>query len=83
MIEIKEIRQSIKQYISKNAFVPVEEIEDETLIFEEGVFDSMGFLSLINHIENEYKIIAEDAELIEYNFESVEAIGNFIGRKLA
>ncbi len=83
MVETLEIKESIKKFIAETAFVPVEEIKDETLIFTEGIFDSMGFLSLINFIEDEYQIKAEDSELLEDNFESVSAIENFISRKLS
>lgn len=82
MVETLEIRESIKSFIAETAFVPIEEIKDETLIFDEGIFDSMGFLSLINFIEDEFHIKAEDSELLEDNFESVAAIENFISRKL-
>lgn len=83
MVETLEIKESIKKFIAETAFVPVEEIKDETLIFTEGIFDSMGFLSLINFIEDEYQIKAEDSELLEDNFESVSAIEKFISRKLS
>ena len=69
MVETLEIKGSIKKFISETAFVPVEKINDDTLIFTEGIFDSMGFLSLINFIEDEYHIKAEDVELLEDNFE--------------
>jgi acyl carrier protein len=83
MIETLEIKESIKKFIAETAFVPVEEIKDNTLIFAEGIFDSMGFLALINFIEDEYDIKAEDSELLEDNFESVTAIEHFIIRKLS
>ena len=82
MIETIEIKKSIKKFIAETAFVPLEKISDDTLIFDEGIFDSMGFLSLINFIEDEFHIKAEDNELLEENFESVAAIEKFIGQKL-
>ena len=42
----------------------------------------MGFLSLINFIEDTYKFKAADSELLEENFESVNAIVGFISKKL-
>ncbi|NOX47772.1 MAG: acyl carrier protein [Chlorobi bacterium] len=83
MIETLNVKESIKKFIAETAFVPVDEIKDDTLIFAEGIFDSMGFLSLINYIEDEYRIKAEDSELLEDNFESVSAIEKFIHRKLS
>lgn len=82
MIETIDIKQNVKNFIAETAFVPIEKIKDDTLIFDEGIFDSMGFLSLINFIEDEFQIKSEDTELLEENFESVNAIQKFIERKL-
>ena len=56
-------------------------MKDDTLIFVQGFFDSMGFLLLINFIEEKFGIKTDDAELLEENFESVNAIAAFIERK--
>jgi acyl carrier protein len=82
MFEITEAKEKIKDFIAQTAFVPKEKVQDDTKIFVEGIFDSMGFLSLINYIEDNYKFKAADSELLEENFESVNAIVAFIGRKL-
>lgn len=82
MVETAAIREQLKNFIAETAFVSVDKIKDDTLIFVEGIFDSMGFLSLINYIEDTFKIKAQDSELLEANFESVDAIANFISSKL-
>lgn len=82
MIDTMNTKQSVKRFISETAFVAEDKIGDDTLIFVEGIFDSMGFLSLINFIEDNFKIKAQDSELLEENFESVNAIVSFINRKL-
>ncbi|MCB0806746.1 MAG: acyl carrier protein [Bacteroidales bacterium] len=81
MIETVEIKNKIRSFIAETAFVSEDKINDNSLIFQEGIFDSMGFLSLINYIEDHFQIKADDAELLEENFESVEAIAEFIARK--
>ncbi len=81
MVETVEVKDKIRKFIADTAFVPEENVKDETLIFTEGIFDSMGFLSLINFIEDHFSIKAEDAELLEENFESVDAIANFVVKK--
>ncbi|MBN2175632.1 MAG: acyl carrier protein [Bacteroidales bacterium] len=81
MIETAEIKDKIRKFIAETSFVPEEKVQDETLIFVDGIFDSMGFLSLINFIEDHFQIKAEDSELLEENFESVDAIANFIAKK--
>ncbi len=82
MTEISLVKDQLKKFIVETSFVPAEKVKDDTLIFVEGIFDSMGFLSLINFIEENFKIKAADSELLEGNFESVNAIADFIGRKL-
>jgi acyl carrier protein len=82
MIDVNSVKEQIKDFIVQTAFVPKEKVQDDTKIFVEGIFDSMGFLSLINFIEDTFKFKAADAELLEENFESVNAIVSFIGRKV-
>lgn len=82
MTDIAAVKEQLKKFIVETSFVPAEKVKDDTLIFVEGIFDSMGFLSLINFIEDNFKIKAADSELLEGNFESVNAISNFISRKL-
>ncbi len=82
MVDIVEVKEKIKKYIVETSFVPAEKVQDDTLIFVDGIFDSMGFLGLINFIEDDFNIKAEDAELLEENFETVNAIAGFIERKL-
>lgn len=77
------VKEKIREFIIETTFVPTEQIKDETLIFVEGVFDSMGFISLINFIEETFAIKAKDSELLEDNFESIDAIARFIERKLS
>ena len=82
MVDIVEVKDKIKKYIIETSFVPEAKVQDDTLIFVDGIFDSMGFLGLINFIEDDFNIKAEDAELLEENFETVNAIAGFIERKL-
>ncbi|MHC1778245.1 MAG: acyl carrier protein [Lentimicrobium sp.] len=82
MTDIAVVKDQLKKFIVETSFVPADKVQDDTLIFIEGIFDSMGFLSLINFIEENFKIKAADSELLEGNFESVNAIAGFIDRKL-
>jgi acyl carrier protein len=44
--------------------------------------DSMGFISIIGFIEDNFSITPNENELIEANFESINAISDFVFRKL-
>ena len=58
-----------------------DKIKDNSLIFKEGYFDSMGFMVLISFIEEEFGIKTNDTDLLEENFESINAISEFVNRK--
>lgn len=75
------VKDKIRQFIVESTFAPSEQVKNETLIFVEGIFDSMGFVSLINFIEESFAIKAKDSELLEDNFESIDAIARFIESK--
>jgi len=82
MENIIRTKDKIRQFIVETTFAPEEQVKNETLIFVEGIFDSMGFISLINFVEETFAIKAKDSELLEENFESINAIASYIERKL-
>ena len=75
------IRETIKEHIQQSAFVDKNKIQDDSLIFKEGYFDSMGFVVLITFLEEKFGIKTVDEDLMEENFESINAITDFIVRK--
>ena len=82
MENLVAVKEKIRQFILETTFAPAEQVKDETLIFGEVVFESMGFISLINFIEETFAIKAKDSELLEDNFESINAISRFVESKL-
>ncbi|MBN1820507.1 MAG: acyl carrier protein [Prolixibacteraceae bacterium] len=77
-----EIKEELKKFILETTFAPAEQVQNETLIFEQGIFDSLGFISLITFIEKNFQISPKDSELLEDNFESIDAMTRFIESKL-
>ena len=43
----------------------------------------MGFAFLLDFLEEKYNVVADDDELVEDNFESIDAISAFILKKNA
>ena len=72
------ITDKIKEYIRSASFSNVDKLDDDLLIFKEGILDSMGLISLFTFLEQEFNIQITDADLLEENFESVNAITNFV-----
>ena len=77
----EEIKKSVFQYVYDNAFSSKENITDEVLIFKNGFLDSMGLVMLITFLEDTFKIGTTDADMVEENFESINAITDFVLRK--
>ena len=82
MENVLAIKEKIRKYIVDTTYVSPNQVKDDSLIFVDGIFDSMGFVSLINFIEESFDIKAQDSELLEDNFESINAIANFVSVKL-
>ncbi len=80
-IDLVNTQEKIKQYIVETSHADVNKIKNESLIFKEGFFDSMGVIMLITFLEEEFGVKTIDADLIEENFESINAISDFIVRK--
>ncbi|HCC70860.1 MAG TPA: hypothetical protein DEQ09_06890 [Bacteroidales bacterium] len=76
------IRSKIEAYILQSVHTEKEKIKYDTLIFKEGFLDSMGFITLISYIEEEFAIQTSDEDLVEENFESINAISDFLAGKL-
>ena len=78
---IEEIKKDVFQFVYDNAFTSRENITDDVLIFKNGFLDSMGLLILITYLEDTFKIQTTDADLVEENFESINAITAFVEKK--
>jgi acyl carrier protein len=76
------IKEKVKNYVLQAVYAEKEKIKDNSLIFKEGYFDSMGFMVLISFLEEEFGIKTNDADLLEENFESINAISEFVIRKI-
>lgn len=83
MISTDELKENVRKFIISKSFPKISELDDNAMIFDEGILDSMGFMSLITHLESNLKVRFEDLDLLETNFESVNAISNFVLAKLA
>jgi len=78
---IISIKEKVREFILNATLADKTKISDESLIFKEGFFDSMGFVMILTFIEETFGVKVKDADLIEDNFESINAISEFISRK--
>lgn len=76
------MKEQIHEFVCKTTFSDREKISYNTLLFDEGIFDSMGLLNLIAFLEENFSIEVYDVELDDSNFRSINAIDSFLKRKL-
>jgi acyl carrier protein len=58
-------------------------IEAEASLFESGIIDSMGVLSLVTWLEETYGFTVEDDEVLPENIDGIRRLVEYIGRKQA
>lgn len=80
--DLTGIKEKVREYIYQKVYTEKDKVKDDTLVFQEGFIDSMGFMDLIVFLEKEFGIATGDADLLEENFESINAISDFVMRKL-
>ena len=78
-------KRQIKQFVLKNYLFTEDEsaLSDSESLIRNGTIDSTGMLELIAHLEKTWSIKVADIEMVPANFESIDAIGAFVARKLA
>ena len=76
-----ELKKELFTYVKENTFKETDSLQSDTMLFVEGLLDSMGFALLLDFLETKFQIAAEDSDLVEENFESIDAIADFITRK--
>ncbi len=81
MVELKDAKNALKKFISETSFTNIEKITDDVMIFRDGIFDSMGLMTLITFLEDNFQLQIKDTDLVEENFESVNAIYRFLEKK--
>ena len=78
----KTISEIICDYIIEETMTDPAQFNSETRLFEEGIFDSMGFLLLIEFIREKFNVDTKDDELLLDNFDSVNTITAFISSRI-
>jgi acyl carrier protein len=72
----------IRQFILDNFYVPsAAALGDDESLRDTGVIDSTGVLELLHFIEERFEVAVQDSEVVAANFDSIDKIATFIGRK--
>lgn len=79
-----EVKSTVKQFIV-NEFMHEHDLDvlrDEDSLIESGIVDSMGLVKLVSFLEKKYRIKIKEDELDIDNFNNINALTNFINKKL-
>lgn len=57
------------------------EVNDETLLLESRIIDSLGVLDVVTFLEQSFNIVVSDDELTPDNFGTIAAIASFVESK--
>nr|WP_255703406.1 phosphopantetheine-binding protein [Lysobacter sp. GX 14042] len=50
-------------------------------MLETGVIDSMGVLTVVSWLEEEFGIVVEDEEVVPENLDSIASLAGYVARK--
>ncbi len=80
-----EIRQKLRAFIEENFLYlrPEVELADGDDLLAHGILDSLGFVELVEEVQERFEIAVEDIEITEENFGSIDAMTAFVARKRA
>ncbi len=53
---MEEIKNELFAYVKENTFKETDSLQSDTMIFVEGIFDSMGFALLLDFLETKFQI---------------------------
>lgn len=84
IFHVQEVTQKIRSFVIDNLLFGEadDRFSNDDSFFEKGVVDSMGILTLVEFVKEEYAISIEDEEIVPDNWDSVHRIAAFVQTKL-
>jgi acyl carrier protein len=79
------IKEQIRQYLAENFLFSSNgfNLGDDASLLEEGIVDSTGVLELVLFVEETYNVEVADDEIVPENFDTVNNLAAYVGRKMA
>jgi acyl carrier protein len=77
------MEQTIRDYVNQEILAGQEvlPVKDDTELVESGILDSLSILRLVLFIEEKYSLKIAPEDVIRENFETVEAICRYVGKR--
>ena len=77
-----DVRKRLREFVAKNFYLAdPDSFDDKTSFLDRGIIDSTGVLELVTFVENEYGLAVADEDMVPANFDSIDALVAFVGRK--
>ncbi len=78
-----KVTAALRQYISSEFLLSdnTNGLKNDDLLFESGIIDSVGAMTLILYMEERFSIQILEEELFPENFATIEHISKFISKK--
>ncbi len=79
------VRQQLRTFLTENFLYlhPGVELRDDDAFLQLGIVDSLGFMEIVQELEERYGIGVDIAEITEDNMGSIDALARFVERKRA
>jgi acyl carrier protein len=82
-MEATLMKEQVREFITKIAARRgVQSISDEDSLTGAGVLDSMGIFRLVSFLEENFSVAISDDEITADNFQSINAIQDFVTAKM-
>uniref|UniRef100_C6E3Y5 Carrier domain-containing protein n=1 Tax=Geobacter sp. (strain M21) TaxID=443144 RepID=C6E3Y5_GEOSM len=77
------LQEDIRSFIVDNfLFGDAGALNNDSSFVKEGIVDSTGILQLVAFIQDQYRVVVEDEELIPENLDSVSKVAAFVENKM-
>lgn len=77
------LQEDIRSFIVDNfLFGDAGTLNNDSSFIKEGIVDSTGILQLVAFIQDQYRVVVEDEELIPENLDSVSKVAAFVENKM-
>ena len=76
------VREEMRRWV-REAFLyltPERPLADDDDLLDLGLVDSLGFVELVEHVQDHYGVPVPDSDITAANFGSIDAIVAFLGR---
>ncbi len=82
-VDENEVRREVRKFLEDNLLYlhPDVDLKDSDDFLELRVVDSLGFVELVEVVQDRFDVAVDDIEITEQNFGSIDGIVDFVRRK--